>query len=114
MWFRSAERPVQRLRRAAALLLLWLNACGGAPRPAPPSTGNGTGPSEQFVTGKERLGWSQQASSFRELTAYRHWVYVDGVRTALDAARCPHEHSSGIYSCFAPLPRMTPGRHVLE
>ncbi len=70
---------------ATSLVLACLSACHGGP-PAPPVAGNGT---EQIVTGAERLGWNQPAPSFRELTAYRHWVYVDGIRFVLPA-RCSY------------------------
>ena len=107
------KRPVQKHRCAAALLFLCLNACGGDARRPPPGGGGG-GSVEEVVSGNERLGWTQEAASATEVAALRYWVYVDGVRQALDGAGCPHQQSSGTYSCFAPLPRMTPGRHVLE
>ncbi len=94
---------------ATSLVLACLSACHGGP-PAPPVAGNGT---EQIVTGAERLGWNQPAPSFRELTAYRHWVYVDGIRFVLPA-RCSYLQSANGHLCVAPLPRMGAGRHVLE
>ena len=58
-------------------------------------------------------GLDQRAPSFRELTAYRHWVYMDGIRFVLPA-RCSYLQSANGHVCVAPLPRMGAGRHVLE
>ncbi len=107
------ERPVQRRRDAAVVLLVCLTACGGH-APPPPGTGGGSGPAEHVVSGNERLGWTQEAGSAQEVAAFRHWVYVDDVRETLDGTRCLHQQPSGAYSCFAPMPQMVPGRHVLE
>jgi glucose/arabinose dehydrogenase len=111
--------PLRRSRRivcarlgSAALLLVCLSACGGQP-PQPPSSANGSERGEQRVTGTERLGWAQAAPSLQELIAYRYWVYVDGARAPLHA-RCIYGLSVRTRTCSAPLPPLSPGRHVLE
>jgi glucose/arabinose dehydrogenase len=101
---------VSATRGAAGFLLVCLSACGSG-APAPPSPGgNVTG---RVVTGTERLGWNQSSPSAEELTRYRHWAYVDGVRVALQT-QCTYLPSRSDHACSAPLPEMGAGRHVLE
>jgi glucose/arabinose dehydrogenase len=70
----------------------------------------------QQVTGRERLHWNQEhALSGIPPAAYAFAVYVDNVRTPLQLASCvPGPNDESTYSCSAPLPSMTAGRHVLE
>jgi len=110
---------VRRLRRirgiasvrsgSAALLLICLSACNGQRPQAPSSASVG----ELRITGNERLRWTQAASDFRDLTACSYWVYVDDVRLPLEA-QCSYQPSQSSHTCTAPLPRMAPGRHILE
>jgi hypothetical protein len=95
-------------------VLICLPACGGGGAPTPPDSGGGGQTGEHVVTGKERLGWVQQAGTFQELTAYQYWIYVNNVRAPLEGARCSYQQGLNGYSCSAPLPRLPPGRHVLE
>ena len=110
VWLLRTTLAVLAKRGAAGFLLVCLSACGSGAPPPPPAGGNGTG---RIVTGTERLGWNQHAPSFRELTRYRHWVYVDGVRVALQA-QCTELPPPNDHACSAPLPSMRAGRHVLE
>ncbi len=79
-----------------------------APAPAPPNDGSGG----TVVTGTERLAWLQEGPSASVVSGYRYTALVDGVRLALTGAQCATATGGG-YDCRAPLPAMTPGRHVV-
>ena len=80
--------------------------------PDAPDTG-GSGGVEQ-ITGNERIGWQQAASTPAELSTFRYNIYVDNVRTEMQNVACGSDATSTGFSCSARLPSMTPGRHVLE
>jgi hypothetical protein len=88
-------------------------ACGSSSSPTaadrPPTSGDGTP-----ITGTERLGWTQAASSLDEARSYSYAVYVDGSRTLLNSPTCAAGATPSAYDCAAPLPRLAAGRHVLE
>jgi glucose/arabinose dehydrogenase len=100
------------IRRVAALLLTagFCAACGsGTPSsPAPGSGDAGT------ITGRERIGWDQQAASASELAAIKYAVYVDGARSILPDVSCGSTAAASGFPCSARLPAMTPGAHTLE
>jgi aldose sugar dehydrogenase len=84
-------------------------ACGEGEPPAPsPGPGGDAG----TITGRERLGWDQQAESAEELATFRYVLYIDGTRTELASATCGSGTTT--FSCSAQLPSMSPGSHTLE
>lgn len=89
-----------------------LAACGGSSSPPPPGTGGGGGGGET-ITGRERIGWTQQAVDSEQLASFRYAAYVDGVRRVLEGAACPGAGSSP-FDCSAPLPPMGAGQHTIE
>ena len=93
---------------AAALLFA---ACGGSSNP--PSPGNPGGGGGETITGRERIGWTQQAVDAEQLATFRYAAYVDGVRRVLEGATCPGS-GSGPFECSAQLPPMGAGQHTIE
>ena len=87
-----------------------LAACGGG-IPSPPSAGGGDAGT---ITGKERIGWDQQAATASDLARIRYALYVDGNRIELSGVSCVPPATSNGFPCSAPLPSMTPGKHTLE
>jgi glucose/arabinose dehydrogenase len=67
------------------------------------------------VTGSERVGWMQQASSAEELATFRYLVYVDD-RSAVQfqGASCETPATAQGFACRAQLPSMSPGAHSLR
>jgi glucose/arabinose dehydrogenase len=97
-------------RRYYVLLALLAGGCGGTPPPTP-SPGPGTGES---ITGRERLGWDQQAPSTAELATFRYAIYVDGTRSEIADATCGTGAGPAGFSCSGRLPAMSNGTHTLE
>jgi glucose/arabinose dehydrogenase len=89
-----------------------IGACGGSSPPSPPSTGP-SGPA-QTITGKERLGWNEQAGDSTPLDSIRYAIYVDGTRSELVGASCATTPATTTSACSAPLPVLMPGAHSLE
>ena len=79
-------------------------------RPVPPSVPT---PGTQRITGRERLGWDQAASSPSELAALRYAIYIDGTRSELQNASCDSTPGVSGYLCSAQLPTLTPGTHTI-
>ena len=103
---------VARLRLAGLLAAgaLVVSCGGGTSAPAPPqATGSNPGTAIE-VNGRERLGWTQPATSIDGL----HFAaYVDGsARTDLSAT-CAIAGNDA-YNCDAALPPLTNGNHSLE
>jgi aldose sugar dehydrogenase len=92
-------------------LALVLGGCGGSSTP-PPSTPppGGTG---ETISGNERLGWNQGATSASELATFRYAAYIDGNRVELTDASCGGL-SGGAAPCSSRMPAMTPGAHSIE
>jgi aldose sugar dehydrogenase len=67
------------------------------------------------VTGSERVGWMQQASSAEELATFRYLVYVDD-RSAVQfqGVSCDTTATAQGFACRAQLPTMVPGAHTLS
>src|SRR4051812_29406472 len=95
-----------------AITVFAAGACGSSPPPAP-SPGPGTG-NAQSITGRERIGWSQGASSESELATFQYAIYVDGTRTVMADTSCASTASSDGYACSGKLPAMSNGSHALE
>jgi hypothetical protein len=91
-----------------ALAILASFNCGGSNGPAdggqepPPPSSN-----------SERLAWDQRLASGENSSDYGYAVYIDSRRSDLSSTSCGAPNS-GVVSCTAPLPVMTPGTHVLE
>ena len=85
--------------------------CGDSrpPTPSPPGTGGG-----ETITGRERLGWDQPASSTAELATFRYAIYVDGVRSEVPDPACGATAGAGGFACSGRLPPMNAGGHTLE
>jgi glucose/arabinose dehydrogenase len=93
-----------------ALAVMMATGCSDSPpaSPAPPAGGGET------ISGSERVGWVQPASSATELAMYQYAIYVDSIRRLLDNSACMATANAGGFACSAPLPALTPGRHTLE
>jgi glucose/arabinose dehydrogenase len=100
------------LRRALlAIAGMVAAACGGntpPPTPGPPGSGGET------ISGRERIGWDQQAASATELQAFRYAIYVDNVRSELADVSCGATAGQNGFPCSGRLPSMTNGTHVIE
>jgi len=87
-----------------------LTACRDRPPPAPAPPG----PSDETISGRGRVGWTQTGNSPAEIATYRYSLYIDGQRTILEDYGCAPGASDATLDCSAPLPRLTAGRHTLE
>ena len=91
----------------ASLLASCAAACdrGQSPPQVPPGS----------ITGRERLGWDQQAPHADELREYSWALYVDGVPFVLTNATCGALGGEGpSAACVSPLPPLKPGQRTLE
>ena len=86
-------------------------ACGssGSPNPSPPG-----GAAGESITGRERLGWDQQATSAADLATLRYAIYVDGTRSELADVTCASTAGAAGFACSSRLPTMSAGTHTLE
>jgi glucose/arabinose dehydrogenase len=99
------------LRNLTILALVVAAGCGGSsntnpPSSPPPATGGDT------ITGRERIGWVQQADA-SDLPFLDYFLYVDGARRELDDT-CTPTNTGNSYECSAALPPLTAGTHTLE
>jgi len=77
------------------LLAACSSACDSAQSSPPPGS----------ITGRERLGWDQQAPDADELREYSYVLYVDGVAVVLTSATCGALTGEGpSASCSSPPP----------
>ena len=86
----AMPRSVSRVVVVAWLCLLTACGSGNSPEPSPPGAGVG-----ETITGRERIGWDQQASSPAELATFRYAIYVDGARSEIAEVSCSGERGSG-------------------
>ncbi len=93
-------------RPLVACLVLVCAACGS--KPSPPQ-----GPGES-ITGRERLGWDQAASSSFTLSTFQYALYVNGARRVLTGVTCDPVPRAEGFGCSAPLPPLTPGTYTIE
>jgi glucose/arabinose dehydrogenase len=100
------------VRRSWILITLFAAGCGSSPAPAP-SPGPGTGVGES-ITGRERIGWDQQAGDVTELATFRYVIYVDGIRSEIADTLCGTSTGSAGFACSGRLPGMSSGAHTLE
>jgi hypothetical protein len=87
---------------------LAIAACGES-RP-----GGGPSPPVQIITGAERIGWDQPASTAADLAALRYLLYVDDDAHELTDVACGSAPGTAGYACSARLPSMSRGPHVLK
>jgi hypothetical protein len=62
----------------------------------------------------QALGWTQAAADLAEAQSLRYDLDLDGTTTALQGHMCGNSTIAGQFDCFAPLPAMTPGAHILR
>lgn len=106
------------LRRLAVVVLLGFALAGcqkNSPAPPPPpTTPGGGGTTGETITGRERIGWDQQASSPSELATFKYAIYLDGGRADMADVTCSDTSGSDGFTCSGRLPTMTSGAHTLE
>jgi hypothetical protein len=106
------------MRRRRSLLRVLLVGCAALvacdktpptpqPEPQPPGT-------VETITGRERIGWDQQAADRVELASFRYALYIDGARTELSDAACSNDPGSAGFACTVGLPALSLDNHVLE
>jgi glucose/arabinose dehydrogenase len=96
---------------AAILVLLVATGCDKKP-PTPPSPNPGAG--SETITGRERIGWDQQADDTAELATFRFAIFVDGTRSEINAVSCGTSASASGFACSGRLPAMAAGAHALQ
>jgi hypothetical protein len=100
--------------RAAGVLLgiaVAVSAACSRSNPPAPSPGGNQG---ETITGRERLGWDQQAGGAGELATFRYAIYVDGMRVEMADVACANAAGPNGFACNGRLPSMAAGTHVLE
>jgi glucose/arabinose dehydrogenase len=100
-------------RLLAALVLALAVGCESNDGPPTPSPGPGSETGET-ITGRERIGWDQQASSASELATLRYAIYVDNARSVMADVACASSAGVAGFACSGRLPSMSNGTHVLE
>lgn len=93
---------------AACLCLLSACSKGSSPTPSP------GGGAAETVTGRERIGWDQPATSAAELALLRYAIYVDGARNDLAEISCGSTGGTAGFPCSGRLPSMSVGAHTLQ
>jgi len=97
----------------ACLLASCTSACDR--EQSPPSQSPPSQPPPGAITGRERLGWDQQAPDADELGQYSFVLYVDGLPVVLPSSTCGVLAGEGPNApCSSPLPALLPGQHTLE
>jgi glucose/arabinose dehydrogenase len=100
-----------RLSLAVIVTSMAAVGCGGSG--SPPSSSDPPAGGGERITGSERLGWNQAASSAGELSSLRFAAYLDGVnRVALSDVSC--NTSGAAFQCSSRMPSMGPGSHSIE
>lgn len=99
------------MRKLAILFVLLMTTGCGSNTPAPPKPN--PGPTER-ITGSERIGWDQLASSTDELATFRYHIFVDENRSEVAGVACATTASAAGFSCSGRLPAMSPGAHALQ
>jgi quinoprotein glucose dehydrogenase len=94
---------------AVGFVVAAASACGGSKAPPGSSDPGSTG---ERISGSERLGWSQAASSSSELATFGYLAYVDNNRNVLSGVSCTPSGSG--FDCSSRMPTMTPGAHTIQ
>ncbi|OFW07356.1 MAG: hypothetical protein A3H96_05100 [Acidobacteria bacterium RIFCSPLOWO2_02_FULL_67_36] len=92
------------------LIALGTTACEKKTPPTP-SPGGTEG---ETITGRERIGWDQQAAGASELATFRYAIYVDNARSEVADATCATTAGAVGFACSGRLPAMVQGSHTLE
>ncbi len=105
---------IERMRALVFGALATLVASAGCgrstpPTPTPPGSGGG-----ESITGRERIGWDQQASDTVELATFRYAIYVDGTRSVVAEVSCGATAAAAGFPCSGRLPALSAGAHTLE
>ncbi len=105
---------IERMRALVFGALATLVASAGCgqstpPTPTPPGTGGG-----ESITGRERIGWDQQASDTVELATFQYAIYVDGTRSVVAEVSCGAAAAAAGFPCSGRLPALSAGAHTLE
>lgn len=97
---------------ARALLALVACAAAGACSRDPdrPSQGG----SAEAITGRERIGWNQEADDPTQLARLRYAIYVDGARSEVGGVSCAAGSGPRLFACSGKGPDLSPGTHTLE
>jgi Glucose / Sorbosone dehydrogenase len=98
----------------ASLLVLCTAAVAGCDgdSSSPPSSSPPSGSAESVI-GREPVGWTQAPVSSSDMMVLQFAAYIDGSRRVLEGFTCSPSGGDS-FSCSAPLPTMTAGRHTLE
>jgi glucose/arabinose dehydrogenase len=105
---------IEDVRRGILLRVLGLLALACDGRSAPPVPAPQPVPGVEQVTGSERVGWEQPASTAAELATFRFVAYIDGdTGVDLQDVRCGSTPGPQGFSCDARLPAMSAGAHTL-
>jgi glucose/arabinose dehydrogenase len=93
------------------ITLFAVSGCGANSAPPTPAPAPGAGES---ITGRERIGWDQQAADAAQLATFRYAMYVDGTRNELADVSCTVTATAAGFACNARLPTLSAGAHSLE
>jgi glucose/arabinose dehydrogenase len=100
------------MRRLSVILVLLMTA-GCEQKPSPPSTPDPGGTGEA-ITGRERIGWDQQANGADELATFGYAIYVDGGRSVIAGVSCAATPTAAGFACNGQLPALSAGAHALQ
>jgi glucose/arabinose dehydrogenase len=106
------SRAARAMRFVLLLVTVTTTACLGSDNPPDEQPPPGGGSGGNTITGRERIGWIQQAESAAQVAAFDFAAYVDGNRHVLQGDTCNGSGTS--FECSAQLPSLTPGQHSIE
>src|SRR5215217_7769473 len=86
-------------RRFCTAMTIVAAACGSSKPPESPGSATG-----ESITGRERIGWDQQARDAGELSSLHFAIYVDGTRTEFADASCSTNAGPAGFPCAGKLP----------
>jgi glucose/arabinose dehydrogenase len=92
------------------MTLVAVSGCGGSKDPSPATPA----PPASGITGRERIGWDQQAEDAGQLGRFQYAIYVDGGRSEMTAVSCAAGTSAGVFVCTGKGPDLSAGQHTLE
>jgi glucose/arabinose dehydrogenase len=93
-----------------AVVAAMLGAWSCSKDPDPPS-----GPdAPATISGREPIGWDQQAEDAAQLAIFRYAIYVDGARSELADVSCGPGSSPQRFACSGKGPTLPSGSHMLE
>ncbi len=104
------RHPLLLLAARAILPIACAIAAAGCSKDPDPTSEPG---SAETITGRERIGWNQQAEDGAQLARLRYAIYVDGARSEVGGVSCTAAGPQ-VFSCSGKGPDLTPGPHTLE